>query len=316
MYATLLLLLILPLPLGQTDAEEAYRQQYQKYTQISELADPSEQAEQYLAFLAEGFDEQLLSAVLQGMQGALQALTQAQNYDAVYDFADRWFEQRNELQPIALALEASMAASDPERIVSYGERFYESQAVPQVALVLAQSFSQIGNEGKVRQYGEIAIDNFPIDQTWNIAYGLVGQYEAGEQWSDAAAMAKKIKSGLSSAPEGVSASEWNDIQHYLQITIAGAAYESSQWQQAIDEYSALLSMDPRNDEAYYFIGQSELKLERVANSMNSFAKSYVLNGGYSQAAYDMLRTIYGANTGGNLQGMDNVVSDARREIGN
>jgi tetratricopeptide (TPR) repeat protein len=314
MYATLLLLMILPASVIQTEAEEAYRQQYQEYTQISELTDPAEQADRYLAFLEKGFDEQLLGAVLQGLQGDLQALTQAQNYDEVYRLADAWFDMRNELAPVALALEAAMASGDARQIVGYGERFYESQAVPQVALVLAQSFSEIGNAGKVREYGLIAIDNFPIEQTWSLAYELVGQYQAAEEWSDASAMASRIKDGLSSAPEGVSASEWNDIQLYLQSTIAGAAYESGQWQRAVDEYNRVLAMDPRSDEAYYFVGQSELKLERIANSMNSFAKSYVLDGSYSQAAYDMLRTIYGANTGGNLQGMDNVIGDARREL--
>ncbi len=314
MFATLLLLLILPIAVPQSPEEEAYRQQYQEYTQIAELTDPAEQAERYLAFLEAGFDERILSAVLQGLQGDLQALTQAQGFDQVYDLADRWFGLTNDLPPIALALEAAMASGEPQPIVDYGERFYQSQAVPQVALVLAQSFSQLGNAAKVREYAEIALENFPIDQTWNLAYELVGQHEAAERWADAAAMARRIQSGVSGAPEGVSARQWNDIQLYLQTTVAGAAYESGNWQQAIAQYNTLLGMDAQSDEAYYFIGQSELKLENIANSMNSFAKSYVLSGGYSDAAYDMLRTIYGANTGGNLTGMDNVINDARQEL--
>ncbi len=316
MFATLMLLLILPFPAPQSEAEEAYRQQYQQYNRISELTDPAEQAGRYLEFLEMGFDERILSAVLQGLQGNLQALTQAQNYDAVYELADQWFEMRNELPPIALALEAAMASGDPDSIVNYGEPFYESQTVPQVALVLAQSFSQLGNEAKMRQYTEIALENFPIEQTWSLAYEMIGQDQTAERWGAAATMSKRIQDGLSAAPEGVSASQWDEIQLYLQTTVAGAAYESEQWQQAINEYNTLLGLAPQSDEAYYFIGQCELKLENIAASMNSFAKSYILDGGYSAAAYDMLRTIYGANTGGNMQGMNNVVNDARQELRN
>ena len=316
MIATLMLLLILPLPALQTEAEEAYRQQYQQYNRISELTDPAEQAGRYLAFLGMDIDERLVGPALTGLQGDLQALTQAQNFDAVYELADQWFELRNELTPIALALEAAMASGNPESIVNYGEPFYENQAVPQVALVLAQSFSQLGNAPKMREYSEIALENFPIEQTWSLAYEMVGQDEAAENWAAAAAMSKRIKDGLNAAPEGVSASQWEEIGLYLQTTIAGAAYESGQWQQAINEYNTLLAMAPQSDEAYYFIGQGELKLENIAESMSSFAKSYILDGGYSAAAYDMLRTIYGANTGGNLQGMDNVVNDARQELRN
>jgi hypothetical protein len=314
MFATLMLLLILPFPALQTEAEEAYRQQFQEYNRISALTDPAEQAGRYLAFLEMGFDEQLLSSVLQGLQGDLQALTQAQNYDAVYELADQWFEMRNELPPIALALEAAMASGNAESIVNYGEPFYQSQTVPQVALVLAQSFSQLGNEAKMREYTEIALENFPIEQTWSLAYEMVGQDQAAERWAASAAMAKRIQGGLSSAPEGVSAAQWDEIELYLQTTVAGAAYEAGQWQPAINEYNTLLTMAPRSDEAYYFIGQGELKLENIAESMSAFAKSYILDGGYSSAAYDMLRTIYGANTGGNLQGMNNVVNDARQEL--
>ena len=314
MFATLMLLLILPFPELQTEAEEAYRQQYQEYTRISELTDPAEQAGRYLEFLGTEIDERLLGPALTGLQGDLQALTQAQNFDAVYTLADQWFELRNELTPIALALQAANGAGNSEQIVNYGERFYQNQPDPQIASILAQNYLALGNEAKVREYGEIALDNFPIEQTWNIAYTLVRQHQAAERWADAAAMAKRIQNGLNAAPEGQSAAQWDEIELFLQTTVAGAAYEAGQWQQAINEYNTLLTMAPRSDEAYYFIGQGQLKLENIAASMNSFAKSYILDGGYSSAAYDMLRTIYGANTGGNLQGMDNVVNDARQQL--
>ena len=317
MSATLLLLLFLPFPGFQDDPEAAYREQYGEYTRISELTDPAAQAEEYFAFIEEGFDDRLEPFVYQGLQGDLQALTAAGNFDLVFGLAERWLAIRaDDARPVALALEAANAAGNPQQVVKYGEMFYAVQAVPQVALILAQNYSQLSNAAKVREYGEIALDNFPLDQTWNLAYELVGQHEAEQNSDEAAGLAKMLKNGLNQAPEGVSASQWDEIQRYLQNTIAGAAYEAGRWQEALQEYNTVLAMNARSDEAYYYIGQCQLKLEQFAQSMDSFAKSYVLDGDYSEAAYEMLETIYTANTGGSLEGLDNEINDARRAIRN
>ena len=181
MFATLLLLLLLPFPVYQTDAEEAYRKQYQEYTQISEMTDPAAQAERYFAFIAEGFDDRLEPFVYQGLQGDLQALTAAGNFDKVFGLADRWIgippPADYQLPPVFLALQAAMAASNPQQVVNYGERFYAVQAAPELAKVLAENFLQLDNAAKVREYGEIIMDSLPIEQTWNIVYQLVVQDE-------------------------------------------------------------------------------------------------------------------------------------------
>ncbi len=78
----------------------------------------------------------------------------------------------------------------------------------------------------------------------------------------------------------------------------------------------MLSLNRRNDKAYYYIGESLLKTNEIAAAMNAFAKSYLLNGGYSARSRGMLETIYRANHGGNLTGLDDIVNTARRELNN
>ena len=314
MYATLLLLVLLPVQ--QADPEEAYRQQYAEYTQVSQMTDPVAQAERYLAFIDKGFDDRLEGAILAGLRADMEALTQAKRYDAVFDVADKWAASGGGLDPIALGWNAGAVSGNSQATVKYGEQLYSAQAIPQVALSLANAYMALGNAAKLREYGEIVIDSQPIEETWSLAYALVGQHESAGRFNQAAQMARKIQSGLSAAPEGVSGTEWRQVRTYLQETVGRASYEASRYGAALQQFNAVLSLDRRNDKAYYYIGESLLKTNEIAAAMNAFAKSYLLNGGYSARSRGMLETIYKANHGGNLTGLDDIVNTARRELNN
>lgn len=318
MSATLLLLLLLPLPLQQQteDPEAKYRAEYAKYVELGQITDAAAQAEAYLAFLDEGFDERLLGGVLQGIQNDLTALTQEGNTAKVYELAEAWSAQGSGgIQATALAFTAAASAGDSANIVKYGEPIYEVNPDPQIALTLANSYSQLGNDAKVLEYGTISIDNLELSETWSLAYAILGQHDAAGRLGQAATMAGKIQAGLRSAPAGVPAGQWGEIQLYLQDTIARNQFEAGRWPQAMQEWNKVLGMSPRSDKAYYYIAECLLKTNEVADAMNAYAKSYLLDGGYSARSYGMLETIYKANTGGRTQGMDDVIERARRELG-
>ena len=319
MSATLLLLLLLPLPAQQQpteDPEAKYRAEYAKYTELSQMTDAAAQAEAYLAFLEEGFDERLLGGVLQGIQNDLAALTSAGETAKVYELADAWSAQgTGGIQATALAFTAAAGAGDSANIVKYGEPIYEVNPDPQIALTLANAYAQVGNDGKVMEYGTISIDNLELADTWSLAYAILGQHDAANRLGQAAAMARRLQQGLRSAPSGVSAAQWGEIQLYLQDTVARNQFAAERWPQALQEWRRVLNMSPRSDKAYYYIAECLLKTNEVASAMNNFAKAYLLNGGYSARGYDMLETIYKANTGGRTQGMDDVIEAARRQLG-
>ncbi len=317
MSATLLLLLLLPLPTQQPveDPEAKYRAEYAKYTELAQMTDAAAQAEAYLAFLEEGFDERLLGGVLQGIQNDLAALTSAGETAKVYELADAWSAQgTGGIQATALAFTAAAGAGDSANIVKYGEPIYEVNPDPQIALTLANAYAQVGNDAKVMEYGTISIDNLELADTWSLAYAILGQHDGAGRLGQAAAMARRLQQGVRSAPSGVSASQWGEIQLYLQDTIARNQFTAERWPQAMAEWRKLLSMSPRSDKAYYFIAECLLKTNEINDSMTSYAKAYLLDGGYSARSYDMLETIYKANTGGRTEGMDDVIERARREL--
>jgi len=317
MYVTLLLLMLLPVPFQQADAEEAYRSDYAEYTEITQIADPAAQFERYLAFIDKGYDPRLEGAIVQGLQNGLSAMVEAKNYGKVYEFADKWVAARSgDLPPIALAWQAGAMAGNNQATVRYGEKLYAAQSIPAVAMSLANAYLALGNKAKIRQWGELVLNSEPIEETWSIAYALVGQHDSAGRFNQASQLAKKLQGGLGSAPQGVSAREWMQIRTYLQETVARASFEAGQWAAAIREFNVALRFNSRNDKAYYYIGESLLKSNEIADAMTAFAKSQLLSGGYSARSKGMLETIYKANHGGNLIGIDDIINQARRELQN
>jgi tetratricopeptide (TPR) repeat protein len=315
MYATLVLLLLLPL---QQDADEAYRQDYTKYTEITQIAEPAAQFDAFLAFMAEKPDARLESSILKGLQDNLTAVSGTGNSAKVYELADKWLDATTPDNPVPLALawSAAVPAEDHAMVTNYGEKFYANNKVPDVAFSLAQAYQQLGNAAKLREFGEIVIKEAPIERSWSFAYAIVGQHDEAGRFSQASQMAKTIMTGLPAAPEGVSRSQWTDMRVYLQETVARNSYEAGRYTAAIQEYNGALRLKPRNDKAYYYIADCLLKTEKIAEAMDAFAKSYVLQGGYSARSRGILETIYRTNHGGNLTGLDEVIEKARRSLVN
>ncbi len=318
MYATLVLLLLLPL---QQDADEAYRQDYTKYTEITQIAESAAQFDAFLAFMGEKPDARLESSILKGLQDNLTAVSGTGNSAKVFELAEKWLAATEPTNPVPLAISwlAAVEAGNHQAVTNYGEKFYSINPVLEVANSLAQSYQQLNNAAKLRQFGEIVIKDAPIEQSWSFAYAIVGQHDEAGRFSQASQMAKTIMSGLSAAPEGVSRSQWTDMRVYLQETVARNSYEAGRYTAAIQEYNGALRLIGNGngrDKAYYYIADCLLKTDQIAAAMDAFAKSYVLQGGYSARSRGILETIYRTNHGGNLTGLDEVIEKARRALVN
>ena len=315
MNATLVLLLLLPF---QQDADEPYRQDYTKYTEITQIAEPGAQFDAFLAFMAAKPDARLESSILKGLQDNLTTVSGTGNTAKVYELADKWLAATTPDNPVPLALawSAAVPAGDHQGVTKYGEMFYAKNPVLDVAISLAQAYQQLNNAPKLKQFGEIVIKAAPIEQSWSFAYALVGQHDEAERFPQAAQLAKTIMSGLSAAPEGVSRAQWMDMRVYLQETVARDSYEAGRYAAAIREFNGALRLKPRSDKAYYYIADCLLKTEQIAEAMDAFAKSFVLQGGYSARSRGILETIYKTNHGGNLTGLDEVIEKARRSLTN
>ena len=320
MHVTLLMVLLLPMAGWQEpDVEAAYRADYAKFTDISNLADPADRATQFMDFQDAGFDERLAEFVPGGIQNALIELTEAQRADELYPLADRWDTQTGANTGTAIALQAAVTAQNPEMIVNYGETIYVDNPVVDIAEILAVNYSALDDNEKFLEYANVVIVERGVADSFQFSYNIFQQELDAEDWEEAADWASRLMA-LGSAPDGVSAAEWRNMGLEFQRTVARAEYEGGRWQAAIREYRTLsgLNRDQRAISNFY-MGRSYFELGGATNvnlAMERFADAAVLNDPlYSDPAETMVREIYGVNTGGDFTSLNTqVMAPARARM--
>lgn len=317
MYATLLLVMLLP-GVWQEDPQAEYRQDYAQYTDIAAVEDLAERATQFMDFQAEGFDSQLDDYVHEGIFEALLGLYESGRTDALYPLVDRWRETTGDARAVALGFQAAAQSNDHANIVKYGADFYEDNPSGEIAQVLATSYQELGNTAEFERHVEDAIDALGIAANFGFAYEMFANELETPNWQEAADWAERIRSDVTSAPEGISAADWREIQVEFQTAIARAAYEREDYQAAITEYTELAGMNrDLRAMANLYMGRSYFELEEFNDAMEHFANAWVLNHPtYSGPARTMVEEIYRANAGNSLEGLEeNVLQDARRRMG-
>jgi len=326
MSIALALLLLLPLPAVQEESPDTLKQRedYATYTEISEMTDPAARATAYMDFLEEGPHATLVDFVVGNALQDLQALTEAGNYDAVYPRADRIAALRPEHAATAgaLALNAAAIAGHSEMIVKHGEPYYQANPSPQIALILARAFNELDNQARMREYGQVAVSSgeFPMAETWGISFEILRDHDGNGRKPQAVAIARDLRSGLRSAPEGVDAATWRDIQIYLLDLIGTSDFQAERWREALASFDAILALDGRNDKAWYFRGNSMLQLRTGVNDASvALGKAVVLNGSYATPARTLLDRTAASNAPPGAaavsQFVERILAQARRELG-
>jgi tetratricopeptide (TPR) repeat protein len=317
MYATLLLVMLLPGVWQENPENTAYRQDYARYTDISAIEDLAERATQFMDFQAEGFDSRLDAYVHEGIFEALLGLYEGGSVDALFPLVDRWKESTGDSRAVALGFQAAAESGDHQNTVKYGAEFYQENPSGEIAQVLATSYKEVGDSAQYARHVEDAINAMGIAANFPFAYDMFADALESRDWAAAAGWAQRIRSEVPSAPEGISAADWAEIQVEFQSTIARSEFEAGNHRQAIAAYQRLIEMDrEQRAMAYLYIGRSSVEIGAYADALNAAANSYVLNDPvYSDAAQAFVLQIYRDNTGGTTEGLEeNVLGPARRRM--
>jgi tetratricopeptide (TPR) repeat protein len=323
--SVVLALLLLPLlPAQEEDPRVVeYREQYARYSEIQAIEDPLAQLNAALDFLEEGVTEYqtLDQFVAQVAVMGLQKVTGVGDFDAVYPAADRLSELYPPYagQAGGLALGAAIMADDSEQIVRYGEPFYQANANAQIALYLARAYDQLDNRPKMLEYARIVLDSdaFPIADVFGLAYTVLQDDDQAGRDAEAVGLAKEIRAGVPSAPAGVAAADWDRIQIYLLDLIGRSDFQAERYAQALASYNEIVNLDSCNGKAWYFKGNSMLRVGEPPNEASAaLARAVLIEGTYSTPARTLLESTATANgPGAAAQSfMQNVLSRARTQV--
>jgi len=232
------------------------------------------------------------------------------------DVSEKWLAKRpKDNGPVLFAMNAAQESGNWQKAAAFGEQAYASAPEKSIAFSLAIAYAELKNFAKLAVYGDIAVKEFPIQQSWSFAYELAAQSVREKNFDKAADYAAAILQGFGNdRPAEVQAAQWNTTRAFLIETVGRSAFERRQYAQALEQYSNAVRINPRSNEAYYYIGQSHWKLQKLEDAMSAFAKSAVLNGGYSARARQYLEEIYKTTHAGQLAGLDLYLERARREL--
>jgi tetratricopeptide (TPR) repeat protein len=216
---------------------------------------------------------------------------------------------------IAQELQGATQRQDHPNIIRYGEKLYASNPDPQIARILAESYIATNSGAKAVQYSAITLQALGPQDGVYFAYWLAGYY-AGQNDTDRALQYYNVVLGAfpNNSPPGWSAEQWNGVKATAFSVRGRDAYVKKDYPMAIANYSEVLKFQPQNDFIHLYIGLSFWRLQRLEDAQGALAKAVVLGKDYAGQAREYLEQIYGPLNGDTLDGIDEVLNQARAAL--
>ena len=216
---------------------------------------------------------------------------------------------------IAKELQAATQRQDHPKIIQYGEKLYAANPDPQIGRILAESYIATNNAAKAVQYSAITLDVLGPQDGVYFAYWLAAHY-AGQNETEKALQYYNVVLGAfpNSAPPGWSAEQWNSVKATAFSVRGRDSYAKKDYPTALANYSEVLKFQPQNDFVHLYVGLSFWRLQRLEDAQGALAKAVVLGKDYAGQAREYLEQIYKPLNGDTLDGIEEVLNQAKAAL--
>ncbi|MEE8349787.1 MAG: tetratricopeptide repeat protein [Acidobacteriota bacterium] len=233
--------------------------------------------------------------------------------DALVDKMTKLFPDSPAL--IAKELQAATERQDHPNIIRYGEKLNAINPNPQIVRILAESYIATNNAAKAVDYSAQTLEALGPQDGVYFAYWLAGYY-AGQNDTDRALQYYNVVLGAfpNSSPPGWSADQWNGVKATAFQVRGRDAYVKKDYPKAIANYAEVLKYQPQNDFIHLYVGLSFWRLQRLEDAQGALAKAVVLGKDYAGQARDYLEQIYKPLNGDTLDGIEEVLNQAKAAL--
>jgi tetratricopeptide (TPR) repeat protein len=97
--------------------------------------------------------------------------------------------------------------------------------------------------------------------------------------------------------------------------MAAKAYAKKDFSGTISNYEKVLGVDPKNDDAYYYIAMAKWNGGDQAGAIPYFARASVLNKKRAMKAREYLEQLYKAENSDSLDGLEDLLAKAKADLG-
>ncbi len=212
-------------------------------------------------------------------------------------------------------LQQAYQSKDYARVIQLGEKQYASKPASSTAAMLAHSYIATKNGPKAVDYSQKALQALGTKEGAYFAVWLAEYYRAQQDVGNALKYYSLLTRAFpNEGPPGWEARHWYEILESAHNLKATDAYLKDDFKTAIESYYESLKYNPKNEQAYLFIGLAHWKQQEMDEAMGAFAMASVLDRPGSAKARGYLEQIYKARNSDSLDGLDDLLDGARQAL--
>jgi len=296
-------------------AQDYTEAEYKQYQTIDAEPDPVKKTDMIVAFIKEKPQSSLRSYLEASFQKLIAELSQEQKWSQVITVGKKFIAVSPDHKPTIDALTYAYSSTNNFKgFTEFGEKTYASNPSADLAYSLAIAYLQLGNDAKFIQWGAkvpASSPNYVVVLTQ-----MMRRTTGADQVKHARECLKILPEAKK--PEGMDDKSWQDMvsnSYAAAYGVLGAqAYQSGSYSTAIKHLSSALEYNTRNETAYYFLGMSYWRTNKLDLAMLNFAKAYLLKGSTSSNAKKYLEELWSTSHRGSLTGIERVIQRAQKEL--
>jgi tetratricopeptide (TPR) repeat protein len=300
-------------------AQEPTEEEFNAWTAIQNEKGVSKKAELIFSFLKEKPKSAYKPNVMAEYQKVIIDLKNAKQWNEIIALGDKFLDVAPGDDFTEKALVVAYAETNNMRgFATYGEKAYAQKPSAALALAIAQAYQKLGNDAKYVQWREKVLAQDP--ENVDILVDMTQRYSASQNLPQAVKYARMCLKALPTAkkPEEINAQAWQNkvsAGYAVAYGVIGAnAYQNNNFAEAITNFANSVKYYKNNDSAYYHMGLSYWRQNKLDPAMLNFAKSYILRGSTSAAAKKYLDQLWKSGHRNSLAGQERVIDRARQDL--
>jgi len=212
---------------------------------------------------------------------------------------------------VSQQLQQAFQAKDYAKSISLGEKLLASNPDNKTILnILAASYIQTNNQAKALATVPKAIEAIGAKNAVSLVIWMADYYKAQNDIPKALSYYNQALGAFSAGSP-----EYKTMKGTIGTIEGTQAFKSGNFEGAVSSFNQVISVDPKNDGAYLYLGLSYWRLQKLPEAQSAFAKATVLGKGTSAKAREYLLQIYKPLNGGSEEGLDKVLAEAKTALG-
>jgi len=307
----------------EQEAQEYTEEEYDAYEKAVNEKDLDKRGTMLLAFMEKYPQSKLQQYIVSSFLTLMYELQKEKKYEKLESFAEQWLKYfPNDLQTIAYVADSARQLGHDQKFLDYGQKIYAAKPDGDLAFLIAETYKKMGNPAKHREWVEKTMSYPEYAGRFDLWMQFVDNFAKEKQFDKAAEFAELTLKAIAAAkkPDTTPEATWRDAVNKTKrgcyYLVGVNYYDKDKYADAIRELEKSLTVDPKFDMAYYYIGLSQWKLGKVENDEAplSFAKAYLLKGEFSDQAKEHLEKIYKAIHNNTTIGIDKIYKRAETEL--